>query len=231
VWVLTGVKRFWLYGTVSLGQVESEMTSNLHWNFFLAVEEDVLRLARFIEFTPGNFSCYSIELARILMIATQEVDVLLKQVCAKHGDPAAKEQGYRDFFLKHYTYQGIQAVEIVLYRFDLTFVPFQQWAEKKTPDWWTGNNKVKHERHASFERASLQNALNAFCALYVANIYQAEECGDLANNLPGSRLLKPKVWWQSELFGADGEIHRLPDFDPRKVSHLMHPTRIKPPKK
>ena len=33
-----------------------------HWNYFLAMEEDLDRLSRFVEFTTNNYECYSIEL-------------------------------------------------------------------------------------------------------------------------------------------------------------------------
>jgi hypothetical protein len=150
------------------------------------------------------------------MAATQDADVLLKQVCQKHGSAADKEPGYRSFFLQHYKNQGIQAVEILMPRYDLAFAPFANWGNSRTPEWWKANNKVKHQRHEYFQRASLQNTLNAFAALFIANTYHASERGDLANNRPGSRLLQPKAWWKSEGFGADGTVFHLPDFRPKK---------------
>jgi hypothetical protein len=162
--------------------------SNIHWNYFLAIEEDLQKVSRFIEFNQANFSTYSIELARILMASTQEIDVLLKQVCAKFGDNSNDEQGYRTFFAKRAP--AIQQVTIVCPRYGLTFVPFENWATG-TPEWWTANNKVKHERHTHFTRASLKNALAAVCGLYVSNFYHAENCGSYKDNVPAPGLLAP----------------------------------------
>jgi hypothetical protein len=36
-----------------------EMQTPSHWNYFLALEEDVVRLSRYIEFTQDHFSAYS----------------------------------------------------------------------------------------------------------------------------------------------------------------------------
>lgn len=55
--------------------------SNLHWNYFLAIESDLVKTSRFIEFCEDNLSVYSIELAHILLSASSEVDVLLREIC------------------------------------------------------------------------------------------------------------------------------------------------------
>src|SRR4029453_3009547 len=56
--------------TFSLPAVPS--VSLPHWNYFLAIENDIGRIGRYIELTRANFTTYSIETARLLMAATQE---------------------------------------------------------------------------------------------------------------------------------------------------------------
>ena len=38
-----------------------------HWNYFLAIEEDLENLSRYIDLREDNFGTYSIETAKILM--------------------------------------------------------------------------------------------------------------------------------------------------------------------
>ena len=38
-----------------------------HWNYFLAIEDDLERLSRHIEFDERNFKCFTIEISRILL--------------------------------------------------------------------------------------------------------------------------------------------------------------------
>ena len=45
----------------------------LHWNYYIALEQDLAKLSRYIEFAEGNFSTYSIELAHLLLAASSEV--------------------------------------------------------------------------------------------------------------------------------------------------------------
>ena len=41
--------------------------SNQYWNYFLAIEQDMEKLSRYIEFTDDNFPTYSIELTYLLL--------------------------------------------------------------------------------------------------------------------------------------------------------------------
>jgi hypothetical protein len=52
-----------------------------HWNYFLTIEQDVQRLARFVEFDERNNKCCSVEIAHLLLAASSEVDVVCKQIC------------------------------------------------------------------------------------------------------------------------------------------------------
>jgi hypothetical protein len=92
-----------------------------HWDYFLALEDDLAKLARYIHFSTDNLDTYSIEFARLLMASTQEIDVLFKQICAKHGDRSDKEAGYRVFFSKG-DYAKIRDIDVRVRSYGLTFI-------------------------------------------------------------------------------------------------------------
>ena len=52
-----------------------------HWNYFLSTEADLIELSRFVEFDKKNYKCFSVEMARLLMAAAAETDVVCKQLC------------------------------------------------------------------------------------------------------------------------------------------------------
>src|SRR4030042_1528335 len=88
-----------------------------HWNYLLAIEGDLERLSRFIEFDERNFDCFSIEISRILLASGAEVDVVCKQICKKLNpkSSADKIHHYRDEILN--AYPGIPDFEILLFRY------------------------------------------------------------------------------------------------------------------
>ncbi|NMM81024.1 hypothetical protein B2J86_08835 [Acidovorax sp. SRB_14] len=70
------------------------------------------------------------------------------------------------------------------------------------PDWWSGNNKVKHHRANHFKEANLKNVLNACAALLVLLLvyYSAER----PYIFPAPRIYVPQT------FGLiEGEAVRL----------------------
>lgn len=158
-----------------------------HWNYFISLERDIIELSRYIEFNESNLDTFSIEIARLLMTSTQEIDVLLKQICQKYGNSSDKETGYRAFIQQKYP--KIITIEVKLPRHDLAFIPFEHWGNNTTPSWWTANNKVKHQRHTHFNNASLENMLDSLCGLMVANLYYYEDILNQDVLFPGARLL------------------------------------------
>ena len=161
-------------------------TKTPHLNYYLAIEEDVLGIARYVELAQDNFPTYSLEIARLLMGATQELDVVLKQLCAESGDTSSSEQGYRTFLSTKYPAWLTLNVEMPTY--DLSFQPFVQWTTAQTAPWWSANNRVKHHRHTHFASASVENMLNAVAALFIANVYLHVELSLLDDFTTGARL-------------------------------------------
>jgi len=139
-----------------------------HWNYFLAIEDDVCRLSRYIDLNKDNYSAFSIEMTRILMMSTQEVDVIFKQIC---NNDSNNEECYRSRIPT--LFPRLPSHRIFFNKFGISCTPFHSWCNspRSTPVWWTANNKIKHSRNLHFQKGSLENALNAFSALFIACIY------------------------------------------------------------
>jgi hypothetical protein len=165
-----------------------------HWNYFLALEEDLMQLSRWVEFDRANWSCFSIELARLLMTAAQEADVVAKALCAD-WEPKAKAEKigpYKKILLK--AYPGLPKAKVEIPRYGLTLRPWADWAATgdNPPLWWTANNKVKHHRAAQFAQANLKNALNAASGLFLLLImYYARSLPSIS---PVPRLFAPRSY-------------------------------------
>jgi hypothetical protein len=145
--------------------------SPIHWNYFLALEADLVEVARYIEFAQPNFPTYSVELAHLLLAAGSEVDVVLKEICI-HFDArttAATIDAYRTVISERLA--GFIDETVHVFRFKLRLHPWADWKTEVSPDWWWSYNKVKHERSKYFCEANLRNVLNAMAALLVAVHY------------------------------------------------------------
>lgn len=164
-----------------------------HWNYFLALERDVENLSRFIEFSSDNWEAYSLEMARIILASSSEVDVLLKALCERLS-PESKADSinkYKDVVNK--LLPDVSLFEVLLPRWGLELIPWLNWQEEDVPIWWTAYNKVKHHRDDEFQRANLHNTLNSVAALYVINLYYYKEEATSASLIPMQGLFRPSA--------------------------------------
>jgi hypothetical protein len=146
-------------------------TFYLHWRFFISLEEDLVKLARYIELSELNFGVYSVEITRLFLSACAEIDAVLKLICKEiaFDKKPSNIKEYCDIIERYYYKFKIDSVSIPTMK--LTFSPWRQWTVDYSPDWWKDHNKVKHERSKNFEQANLGNLLNAISALFVLLYY------------------------------------------------------------
>lgn len=168
-----------------------ESTSLLHWNYFLALESDVERLSRFVEFTSNNFGTYSIEMAHLFLASASEVDVVAKQLCSGLDGTAnaTNINQYRDVLRR--CLPEMESSLITIPRYGLELNPWNNWLDNETPDWWRAHNKVKHQRDEHFALANLKNVLNAMAGLFLLVLYYYRSIGNDRSIDPPPNLFIP----------------------------------------
>ena len=165
---------------------------DLHWNFFLALERDVDVLSRYVEFDSRNYDCFSIEIARILVAASGEVDVVAKQICrAADSHSSARDMiDYRRELMR--AYPRIPDFRVKMPRFGLDLKPFEQWKRHNgVPLWWKAHDKIKQEKNTQYHRASLKHALNAVAGLFVMVLHLYRDKAEAGELLPSPQLFRP----------------------------------------
>lgn len=158
----------------------------IHWNYFLSIEEDVQKLKRYVDFSTENENTFSIEMARILMSASAEVDVVLKQLSIALDESSKAESINQYHEMIPERIPTFKNFKVLIPSEGLELTPWISWNKDNPPLWWTANNKVKHHRHENFQRASLKNCLNAVAALYISvlHLYAPQANAGELNQLP-----------------------------------------------
>jgi hypothetical protein len=172
--------------------------SLLHWNYFLALSDDLETVSRYIEFAKTNFGTYSIELAHLLLASASEVDVVLKGIC-KIIDPNSNPENinqYREIIIP--VLPDICRLKALIPRFGISLTPWANWEQpKKNPDWWHSYNNVKHQRAEYYSEANLENVLNSLGGLMITNFVfykymYGNEYGIIDENKQITRRLVPE---------------------------------------
>ena len=131
----------------------------MHWNYFLAIERDLDVVSRYVEFDRRNFECFSIEIAKILLSAAAEVDVVCQELCRANGLPVGKIEQHRTGVMN--LFPSTRDFQVEIPRHGLQTKPWRDWRANEPPLWWTAYNKTKHARQSEYHRANLKNAINA----------------------------------------------------------------------
>ena len=153
-----------------------------HWNYFLVLEADLLEVSRFIEFAQDNYDSYSIENARLILLACSEVDKLCHKLCSNFSKRKKNINitFYRETLNKHISHVAYMKVEVP--RYGLEIIPFDNWQKKSSPDFWQAYNRIKHDITKHKEAAKLIHAINSIAALFILNLYyyrKKAEAGEL----------------------------------------------------
>lgn len=174
-----------------------------HWNYFLALEEDLERLARYVDLS-GNDETYSIEIARLLLSACAEVDVVLKRLAQKYvsGSTASTIKDYYPDVTLHCP--NFISFNVQLPRYGVHYQPWLNWTADQSPVWWSDHNKVKHQRDQHFQRATLKNCLNALGGLFVAVLHLYEQEAQ-----SGGFLQIPRLYNVGEGYSAGASLGRF----------------------
>jgi len=160
---------------------------SINLDYFNALEDDLEKYARFLEFNPHNYKAYSLELVRLLLAAGSEIDVALKELC-KRIDRTKNPKGInscRPIILKKFP--KMEDDRVFIHRYRLQFKPWENW-KSKSPDWWVAYNCVKHDRMENYAKGNLLNVINAISALGVIMQYQIHSFDDDYINFRGGFL-------------------------------------------
>jgi hypothetical protein len=147
------------------------LTSYSHWQYFLALEQDLIKTVYFVEPSKSNFSTFSVAFARILLSAGSEIDVLCKLLCRQIRIKSYAEtiEDYRKDITSRYP--KFSEMRVLVPRYALLLEPWAAWSHQETPEWWHLHQKVKHERQAFYQSANLENTLLAVAGLFCVVLY------------------------------------------------------------
>ena len=186
-----------------------------HWAYFISLESGLAALSRYVEFDERNFECFSIEIVKLLLSASAEVEVVCKQLCEILSRYPSKKgmRGYRNEIVD--AYPNLPEFRVLLPRFGLTLTPWTEWkAEDRPPIWWKGYDNVKHHRHTHYEHANLKNVLNAVAGLFLVVLHLYREAAVSGDLSPRAELFTT----EEAGAGPNGSSYWIPNPAAAKIS-------------
>ncbi|MCP9290726.1 hypothetical protein [Gracilimonas sediminicola] len=163
-----------------------------YWEYFLAIEDDLVKTSRFVDFSTDNYPTYSIEFAKIILSSASEFDVIAKLICNKisPNKKAGNINDYREIIINEYP--KFPTMEINLTRYGIKLKPWASWENDSNPSWWTSYNNVKHERNKFYHEATLGNALQSSAGLLCGLLYLFRNTFGQIRLEPGTQLFESR---------------------------------------
>lgn len=154
---------------------------------YLCIEKELKDIFNFIEPCEQNVKAFSFELYSLLLRACTEVELNCKLILTSNGYTKSGNFNMCD-------YKNIEkSSKISLYKISISnwrynnadgshyydkkiLYPFHNFALNKSPSWYSDYNDVKHNREDNFEKASLENVLNAVAGILILLYSQFGSC-------------------------------------------------------
>ncbi len=146
-----------------------------YWEYFLSLESDLEQCSKYVDFSQTNFNSNSVEFAKIIMMASAEIDTIAKEICKliNNRSNARNINQYASEILNQYP--NLISLEIEIPRYSLSFKPWDRWSSSSSPTWWKSYNNIKHNRTANFSEATLKNAILSVSGLLTMILYFYDE--------------------------------------------------------
>lgn len=160
-------------------------STEIHWEYFLGLEEDLIRACRFVDLVESQRGVYSQFFTQLFITACTEFEAVCKAVGSRVGkDKIGGISDIRDL-LKPIE-SAIVSCKLSVLRGDLEVRPFASWEENQRLSWWSDYGSIKHARHTKLELGSLGNAVYSMGALFIANMVLGNSSGEYPLMRPSS---------------------------------------------
>lgn len=153
---------------------------------FKLCERELLDINCYVTIDPNNYKTFSVKFRHLYLSICSSIDSLAEELCAMLDcdNPVEKPEKRTSMISRYLKIEkefcnNIKnyAVQITLDGNNISIVPFTQFSDKSTGDWWADHNKVKHYSTAkvegtngnmlNYELANLKNVLHSLSAYYV----------------------------------------------------------------
>lgn len=146
---------------------------------FLDIERSLKTFLDVVPLAPEHMNVWSPSLSTIILEACSQLDSLWK-ASGTNGSDAGIRQHFRQFG------STVAGRWLVVWGDEPTeVVPFREWmcnettpnAEYRAIAWWQAYNMLKHDRWQNIRSATVENAVNAAAALFLA-LVRCHDCAD-----------------------------------------------------
>lgn len=190
---------------------------NVFWPVYKNLEEEVLQLAKYINFSDDQLKVYSMHIADLIVRIVVEIEALSKELYKRNGGPAVFDTSgvERDLYFDTDCLDYLnneweicnREIIISCSKFNFsdsyrTIKPLKKANKRGTSssNWNKAYQAVKHDRHNNLSKGNIENLIYALGALYILNIYYLEEMSEFKVDITSNDSFDNRIG--SDVFAA-----------------------------
>ena len=192
------------------------------WEYYMDLEWQFIDFMNYVPYLEGNENVYSFRLMNLILAIGAHVDSAFKEIFrfpefstkyeaifkkVKRGK--ATITNYRELD-KEYSLSKRQVMFKCLPERE-SIIPFQLFADDKSPKWWSSYNKIKHEFSKNFKKATYKTARDALAGAFLLNVIHEPAIIRLYEYGIAKENYKPRIneYGLEETIGKEGLKHYL----------------------
>ena len=187
---------------------------NLYWPVYKSIESEVISLSSQIHFSDDQLSVYSIHIADLIVRCAVEIEAISKDLYKQLGgdmSPVDSNGQLRDLYFDtdclkllndtwHINKKQVKITAATMYFQNSALCPLHKSDKRGTSGskWKKAYQALKHDRYGSLKQATIENLLHALGALFILNIYYADDSYEAGT--VGYGNLNFKSQYESKIF-------------------------------
>ena len=185
---------------------------NLYWPVYKTIEKEVISLSGIIHFSDDQLQVYSSYIADLIVRCAVEIESISKAMYHQLGglDPEDRELYFDTDCLKLLNDSWKLDKKIItitapsMYFHEKKLRPLNKSGKRGSSGakWKRAYQALKHDRYDSLKQGNVENLLNALSALFILNIYYADDNYDAG--VIGFGALNLESQYKSEIFEPTG---------------------------
>lgn len=192
------------------------MAYNHYWPMYKNLEEEVIELTKYVQFTDDQLGVYSIHIADLLVRCAMEIEAISKELYWENGGTTQYDEDGKERKLFFDTdcialinnIWGICDKRIIVSATKFYFekdenrelTPLHKSYKRGGAKWNKAYQAVKHDRRNCLKQGNIKNLLDAMGALFILNLYYSNQVVPLGVTQTPSKDFDSRLG--SELFSA-----------------------------
>ncbi len=157
---------------------------NIFWSRYMMIERDFIHLSEYVKIDERNYSTFSNEILKQILLVNVEFENLLHQIAMELGVASGTMANYKTMLFDTFHWDSIVNQKVKVLNTSIELEPYKEWSQiGNGVFWWSAYGELKHDMIANYTKGNLNVLLYSLAALYILELYVVKYIGDKTKDM------------------------------------------------